>query len=107
MIENKEVMARNLKKYMEKKGVNAAEVCNALGFKPNTYSNWINAKIYPRIDKIQMLADFFGISKAALVEDSENIALSPKEQQIVIGYRESDETTRSIVEKILLKHEEK
>lgn len=102
MIENKEVMAKNLKKYMNKKGVNSADVCNALGFKPNTYSNWINAKIYPRIDKIQMLADFFGINKAALVEDSDNITLSSKEQKIILGYRESDETTRTIVDKILL-----
>lgn len=102
MVENKEVMAKNLKKYMEKRGVKAAEVCVALDIKPNTYSNWVNAKIYPRIDKIQMLADFFGINKSALVEDSENIALSPKEHDIIIGYRESDDRTRSIVEKILL-----
>lgn len=102
MIENKEVMATNLKKYMAKKGVNAAEVCNALGFKPNTFSNWINAKIYPRIDKIQMLAEYFGISKAALVEDADNMTLSSKEQSLILNYRDSDETTRSIVDKILL-----
>lgn len=89
---------------MAKKGVNAAEVCNALGFKPNTFSNWINAKIYPRIDKIQMLAEYFGISKAALVEDAENITLSPKEELLVLNYRDSDETTRNIVDKILLKN---
>lgn len=103
MVENKEVMSKNLKKYMDKKGVNAAEVCNALGFKPNTFSNWINAKIYPRIDKIQMLAEYFGISKAALVEDADNITLSPKEEILILNYRDSDETTRSIVDKILLK----
>lgn len=105
MIENKEIMAKNIRKYMEYKGVNSTEVCSALNFKHNTFSNWINAKIYPRIDKIEMLAQYFGISKAALVEDSENIILSPKEENLIIGYRESDETTRSIVDKILLKDE--
>ena len=104
MVENKEVMARNIKKYMDKKGVNAAEVCKALDFRPNTFSNWINAHIYPRIDKIELLAQYFGISKAALVEDSENIILSSKEQDLVLSYRDSDETTRSIVDKILLKN---
>lgn len=103
MIENKEVMAKNIKKYMEIKGVKSTDVCNALGFKHNTFSNWINAKIYPRIDKIELLSRYFGISKAALVEDSENIILSPKEENLIVGYRESDETTRSIVDKILLK----
>ena len=92
MIENKEVMAKNIRKYMEINGVNATEICNALNFKHNTFSNWINAKIYPRIDKIEMLANFFGVSKAALVEDSDNIVLSSKEEKLIVGYRESDET---------------
>ena len=107
MTENKEVMARNIKKYMDRKGVTSAEVCRALNFKTNTFSNWITAKIYPRIDKIEMLAEYFGIAKSALVEDSEHIVLSSKEERIVISYRESDDTTRDIVEKILLKDEAK
>ena len=105
MVENREVMARNIKKYMEKKGVTSADVCRALNFKTNTYSNWITGKIYPRIDKIELLAQYFGISKAALVEDSENIILSPKEQILIMNYRESNATTRDIVDKILLKDE--
>ena len=105
MLGNKEIMARNIKKYMERKGVSSAEVCRALNFKTNTFSNWLTAKIYPRIDKIEMLAEYFEISKAALVEDSDNIVLSPKEERLILGYRDSDETTRAIVEKILLKDE--
>ena len=107
MVANKEVMARNIKKYMDRKGVTAAEVCRALNFKTNTFSNWITAKIYPRIDKIEMLAEYFGVAKSALVEDSENIVLSSKEEKLVINYRESDDTTRNIVDKILLKDEMK
>lgn len=107
MLGNKEIMAHNIKKYMSIKGVTSADVCRALGFKTNTFSNWITAKIYPRIDKIEMLATYFGISKAALVEDSDNIILSSKEQALIIGYRESDTTTRDIVDKILLKPEAK
>lgn len=106
MIENKEVMARNIKKQMDKKGVNAAEVCRALGFKTNTYSNWLNAKIYPRIDKIEMLAEYFGVSKAALVEDAQEMILTDKERNLVINYRESDQTTRDIIDKILIKETE-
>lgn len=102
MIENKEVMAKNIKKYMELKGVNAADVCRALGFKSNTFSNWVNAKIYPRIDKIESMAQYFGISKAALVEDVDNLILSPKEKTLVLNYREKDKTTRHIVDTILL-----
>lgn len=106
MLGNKEIMAHNIKKYMKKKGVSSADVCRALNFKTNTFSNWITAKIYPRIDKIEMLAEYFGISKAALVEDSDNIILSPKEETLILSYRASNETTRDIVDKILLKEQE-
>lgn len=103
MLGNKEIMARNIRKYMDRKGVSSADVCRALNLKTNTFSNWITAKIYPRIDKIEMLAEYFGVSKSSLVEDSDNIVLSFHEQKLILNYRESDETTRNIVDKILLK----
>ena len=70
MVENREIMARNLQKYMEQNHVIAADVCKALGFKQNTFSDWIRAKTYPRIDAIEKLANYFNISKADLVEDT-------------------------------------
>ena len=106
MLGNKEIMARNIRKYMDRKGVTSAEVCRALNFKTNTFSNWLTAKIYPRIDKIEMLADYFDISKSALVEDSDNIVLSLHEQNLIVSYRDCDPTTRNIVDKILLKTDE-
>lgn len=69
MVENKQVMARNILKYMEIKNVKATDVCKALGFKQNTFSDWVNAKTYPRIDAIEKLANYFDISKAELVEE--------------------------------------
>lgn len=66
---NKEIMAKNIKKYMAIKGVNQTEMCNALGFKFMTLSDWLHAKTYPRIDKIEMMANYFGVSKSDLVED--------------------------------------
>lgn len=79
MTENKEVMARNIKYYMELNHVNSTEICKALGFKQSTFSNWINAKIYPRIDKIEKMANYFGISKADLVEEKEWEPYTPSE----------------------------
>lgn len=65
---NKEIMARNIRFYMEKAGVTQTELCNTLGFKMPTFSDWVHAKTYPRIDKIELMANYFGISKADLVE---------------------------------------
>ena len=47
-------------------------MCNDLGFVYSTFSDWLNGKKYPRIDKIEMMANYFGISKADLVERHTN-----------------------------------
>lgn len=65
----KDVMASNIKKYMERKGVTNQQVCDALDIKYTTFVDWINAKTYPRIGKIQLLADYFGVRKSDLVEE--------------------------------------
>ena len=64
----KEIMARNIKRYIKKNGISRKDFCERLGFAYSTVTDWLNAEKYPRIDKIEMMANFFGISKADLVE---------------------------------------
>jgi transcriptional regulator with XRE-family HTH domain len=45
------------------------KLCSDLGIKYTTLCDWLNAKTYPRIDKIEMMANYFGVQKADLVED--------------------------------------
>ena len=66
---NKEIMASNIRYYMKKRNKERKDICKDLGFKYTTFSDWINAKKYPRIDKIEMLANYFGVEKSDLVED--------------------------------------
>lgn len=67
---NKEIMARNISKYMDKMGVDRNKLSSDLDIKYTTLTDWINGKTYPRIDKIELLANYFGISKSDLVEDA-------------------------------------
>ena len=70
---NKQIMAKNIKRYMEEAGVTSKDVCITLKIPMPTFSDWINAKTYPRIDKIEMLANYFGVLKSDLVEDKSSI----------------------------------
>ena len=103
MVENKQVMAANISRYMEQKNVKATDICKALGIKHNTFSDWVNAKTYPRIDKIEMMANYFGVSKACLVEDQINVdyQLSDEEMNLIIEFRRSDLETQNMVRRIL------
>ena len=65
---NKEIMGMNIKHYMELKGVDRMQLSEDLNVSYTTISDWINAKTYPRIDKIELMANYFGVDKSALVE---------------------------------------
>lgn len=102
MTTNKEVMARNIQYYMQKNRLTATDVCNALGFKHNTFSDWVNAKTYPRIDAIEMMANYFGISKAFLVEDIVPLdAFTDVERNLILEYRSADVLTQNMVRRLL------
>ena len=66
---NKEIMAQNIRYYLKKYGKTQKEICKDLGFKETTFSDWVNAKTYPRIDKIEKIANYFHVQKADLVEE--------------------------------------
>ena len=65
---NKEIMAKNIQFYMDKFGKSRQEMCDALGVKYTTFTDWVKGNSYPRIDKIELMANYFGISKSDLVE---------------------------------------
>ncbi len=81
---NKEVMAKNIRYYLDKNNINQADLCRTLGFKMSTFSDWMNAKTYPRIDKIELMSNYFGIQKSDLVEDKSKIMDMPKSQGVWI-----------------------
>lgn len=70
---NKEIFAKNLKYYMTINNKTRNDICKDLGFKYTTFTDWYNGNIYPRIDKIEMLANYFRIEKSDLIEDKEKV----------------------------------
>lgn len=66
---SKEVFARNLRSYMESRGKNQKELAEIVGVSAPTMNDWLKGKKYPRIDKIEILANYFGILKSDLIED--------------------------------------
>ena len=100
---NKEVMSNNLKYYMNKKGVDRNQLCSDLDLKYMTVSDWINAKTYPRIDKIESLANYFGINKSDLIEEKSTIPSSsiplpnfdPRQAILLSNYSKLNDTRKN------------
>ena len=66
---NKAIMAKNLKFYIEKSGKDRRELAETWGFPYSTVSEWLTGRKYPRIDRIEIMADYFGIQKSDLIEE--------------------------------------
>ena len=66
---NKDIFAKNLRYYIERSGKTQKDFAEIVGVAYSTFNDWINAKKYPRIDKIEILANYFGIQKSDLIEE--------------------------------------
>lgn len=68
-IGNKKALARNLRQLMDERKVSAKELSKTLGFPYTTLLSWLKADNYPRIDKIEDMARYFGVMKSDLIEE--------------------------------------
>ncbi|PEU86008.1 XRE family transcriptional regulator [Bacillus cereus] len=68
----KKIFSNNLKKYLNRNGISQTDLANELNIPETTFSNWMQAKTYPRPDKMQMLADYFKITRSDLTEEEQN-----------------------------------
>ena len=69
MLGNKKIMGDNIQFYMDRIGIERRDFAKAIGVPYSSLTDWLNGRTYPRIDKIERMAQYFGIEKADLVED--------------------------------------
>ncbi len=100
---NKEVFAKNLLYYISKHGKEQKEIADAIGVAPSTFNDWVKAKKYPRIDKIEMLAHYFGILKSDLIEEHskasaiKTISITEDEQKLIELFRKVPKSQQQMV----------
>ena len=108
-IGNKQTMSKNLKYYVERTNKMQKEVAEDLGVAASTFTEWIKGNKYPRIDKIELMANYFGIKKSDLIEEKLTPQLEQKNDalaDIVIRLR-TDDVFLSVVKKLYAQDAEK
>lgn len=98
--EYQKLFSRNLRKYMSLNNKTQIDLINDLGFNKSAVSTWVNGTRLPRMDKINMLAEYFGINRSDLIEDkSEPIPTPPPlrqdEEQVLELYNQLDQEDRA------------
>ena len=108
-IGNKETLSKNLLYYLDRSGKSQKEVAEYIGVTPASLNEWVKAKKYPRIDKIEMLARYFGILKSDLIEEKgdnktyppETITLSEGEGVLIGLFRQLPEEAQNMYLEVL------
>jgi transcriptional regulator with XRE-family HTH domain len=99
-IGNKAILARNLKKFISKSGKDRRVIAEELNLSYSTLTDWINGKKYPRINSIERLADYFGVSKSELIEDFEEIKKDNDRLVSIIVKLRTNKELLDVVEKL-------
>lgn len=68
-MDNKTIFAQNLKNQLKLNGITQKELAGIIGVSAPTVNEWLHGKKFPRIDKIELMSNYFGIQKSVLIED--------------------------------------
>lgn len=62
-------MYKKFQKLLEEKNVTAYEVAKQTGIAQTTLSAWKNGEYTPKVDKLKLIAEYFGVSISYFLED--------------------------------------
>ena len=105
-MDNRNIFAENLNKYLDESGKSRKEVCEALGFNYFTFTSWLNGSKYPRMDKVELLAKYFNCKKSDLIEGKKepadyNDGLTQKKLDFIEKVKQMSESELERLDQIL------
>lgn len=111
----REIFQRMLPYFMNRSRVNQVELATRLGVSKSTVNCWVSGKSFPRIDKIQQIADILGCSTDDLLSKSivytataEDLRstdrLTDEERMLVVAYREAKPAYQALAMELLMEH---
>lgn len=80
----KQIVANNLQRLLDAKGKTQTDMAKDLNFPEMTVSNWMRAETYPRIDRLQQMADYFGVYRSDITEEKPSNLYTIAEESVHI-----------------------
>ncbi len=68
----KQVIGNNISFLLSAHHISRKKLCEDLNIKYTTLSDWVNGKTYPRIDSLELVADYFSIDIKCFFDDIEH-----------------------------------
>lgn len=96
--------AQNLKNIMQKRNKTQSDLVKDLSFRQATVSDWLNGKKYPRMDKVEKLANYLGVSINELLMQSvseppvQTLKLTDQEKSLIKKYRQLNADGKLVID---------
>ena len=96
--------AQDLKNIMQKRNKTQSDLVKDLSFRQATVSDWLNGKKYPRMDKVEKLANYLGVSINELLMQSVSeppipeIQLTDQEKSMIKKYRQLNADGKLVID---------
>lgn len=84
------IIGKNIKRIAYEKGKTQADIARELNISKTTLSSWMSGYRTPRMQNIDMLAKYFGVTRSELTEPYGFVqleTLSAFERNIILAYR--------------------
>lgn len=91
----RKILSENLEQLMKQNNITQIELSEAIGVSQSTISNWIKEVKYPRIGKIEELAEYFNVPKSKITERQDIIN---EEQDTIAAHLDGDFTEEELEE---------
>lgn len=88
----RQLLADNLNNLLKQKRKTQADVIRELQLPEATVRSWFSGDKYPRIDKLQILSDYFNVPRSHLTEDPSALASSEPSAVIALPILKSELT---------------
>lgn len=69
--EQKRILSKNLKHFIEKSGKEQKQIAIELGYNVTTFNQWVVGKAIPAVTILHVVAKYFGVSLEELVNENE------------------------------------
>ncbi|TDM39848.1 helix-turn-helix domain-containing protein [Macrococcoides goetzii] len=68
----KTTLSKNIKNLLDRKGVTQTMMAHDLNLNESTVSSWLSGSKYPRRDKIEKMADYFGVMPSEITDEQKD-----------------------------------
>lgn len=93
----RKILSENLEQLMKQNNITQIELSEAIGVSQSTISNWIKEIKYPRIGKVEELAEYFNVPKSRITERQD---VAKEEQDTIAAHLDGDDFTEDEIKKI-------